>query len=66
MVVDWARIVSYIELREKDAVWPSYRLDVYIVRFKWVTKPKGSKYGYEYVVVCEPRAMDNQESYLEH
>lgn len=31
-----------------------------------MTKPKGCKYGYEYVVVFEPRAMDNQESYIDH
>lgn len=31
-----------------------------------VTEPKGWRYGYEYVMVCEPLAMDDHEFDMDH
>lgn len=33
--------------------------------YKWVTESKGCKYGCEYAVVCEPPAMDDEESNMD-
>lgn len=43
-----------------------HRLGIWFVRWKWMMEPQDCKYGCEYAMVCEPRAIGKHDFYRDH